>query len=256
MANDFHYMKIRNMLSGDNSPGINLIIPPEDLTKHVPPPERTEDGRYNIVLLQPAGDERHTALGRFMDSWSKLEMALGQTLALVLKLKLDQTPALINSLGTRGIIDTIKDMAPAMLSDDRMGELLSLLDSVKENATRRNNLAHGFWMLEWFIRERRGEPYLQCVQYRAYEPTDAGLRKKIEDPKNKRERLRYMFTIKRILAISASIDNLAARIQSFNRDQLAQEDPKKLSDFTITSGLVSASVTKPFPHGIAGGLKR
>jgi hypothetical protein len=199
----------------DTSAKVEMVLPPEDLSKFTPPPARKEDGTYCFPLYQPDDDERHIALGKIMDAWSKLEMALAQLLSKLLKLPFERMPPLVNSLGNKGVQGAIKDLAPTAFHGEELERLYAMLDRVKKNATRRNNLAHGLWILEWFILDRRGVPYVQPKQVRAYSPSDAETREKIANPRNRKERKNYMFELRRICAIARSIDGLTNDLQRF-----------------------------------------
>ena len=221
--NNFHVMRFHD-LTGNASYKVNLVIPPDDDTNFVAPPEQDEMGVYQLVLRQPTDDARHTALGRFMDVWSKLELTISIMLGRVLGLGFGPVPALVNSLGTRGQLDVIKSLGMTGLTEQQADTFSRILDRVKENNTRRNYLAYGFWMLEWIISDRNGKPGLKPVIYRAYNPTDQETFQKLGKRENRSERKRFLYSVTRINAISRSIEQLMDDLAAFTKELAGKSD--------------------------------
>lgn len=254
MANDFHSMTIRNMLPERVSYKVNAVIPPDDLMDYAPPDVQSPDGSFNVPLLQPAGDQHHLALGRFMDAWSKLEMTLAFLLAGVLELKHSRTTPLTNSLGVRGTLDTISALAHGRISEAKRDELAKLIDRIKENNTRRNYLAHGYWMLEWAVVDQGGKPAALPRIYRAYTPTDPELANKLKNPRNRKERLRFMFAPKRIEALVKAVLALKNDINSFASANfpLIDQPANKQSNIPVAGCFFSAPTAKPATNDVLG----
>ena len=189
------------------------------------------------------------ALGRFMDEWSKLEIALGSLLSRALKLGSGQLPALANSLGTRGILDVLSVQMTRKLPGANVELAQKLLDRVKEKNTQRNYLTHGFWILEWNIVDQGGRPAAIPRVYRGYTPTDPDVAERLKDPRNRKERLRFMFTVKRIDALSLSVGALCLDISRFANRHFNQSKPLKQDvNLPVTDNVFGTAITKPFTN--------
>jgi hypothetical protein len=213
MPNDFHVVNFVTQL-GRVGYDVGIVIPPDDLSGFVTPPERDENGKFNVVMLQPTDQTRHVALGMFMDAWSKLELAISDLLMELLSTSSENMPALMNSLGTRGQIDVISVLGQSALTGSQATQLIDILQSIKTNSTRRNHIVHGYWLLEMVIRDHGGRPAVTYNQYRAYDPSDPKTALKVKDVRNSKERSKYLFSIARIDSITREIGNIMARVQA------------------------------------------
>lgn len=209
-------MTVRHLARGKIPYNVNVIIAREDEPEFEGQVRDDGDGNFTLALIQPHCPERHTALGRFMDQWSKLEIALGILLRQVLRIEHRQLPALMNSLGIRGILDVVSAHLASNTTENCKEVGSKLLERVKEKNTQRNSLIHGFWMLEWNLVDQGGRPAAIPRVYRAYEPTDPEAAERLRDTRNKKDRLRYMFSIKRIEALVSANEDLTFEISAFS----------------------------------------
>jgi hypothetical protein len=73
------------------------------------PPIGSQDKREPKIIgreldvVFPVDDLRHTKLGQFMNSWSRLEQTLSQVLTKLLRIKLGDTITMISAMGTRQV---------------------------------------------------------------------------------------------------------------------------------------------------------
>ena len=208
---EFEYMTVQNMANRE----LNVSFPPSDQTNWTRPPLIGEDGKFNLVFDQPTDQRRHYALGKYMNAWSNLELRLKTWLAAIFQFSTEDLTALLNALGMRGILEALRAHAFKDLDETDAKTLEKLLERVKENNTRRNHIAHGFWMLEWHVREKGPKVFATCHIYRTYLPSNADSREAIKNYKNRKERTKYMFSVARIESSAKGLDTLSEELGNF-----------------------------------------
>ncbi|MDB5693711.1 MAG: hypothetical protein JWO81_2774 [Alphaproteobacteria bacterium] len=166
-------------------------------------------------MEQPTNNERHTALGGFMDAWSKVEMAVSILLSEMLSTDLNNMPPLMNSLGSRGQFDVLNELGASTFDKAAFEELEKLTNRFKANNTRRNYITHGYWLLEILVRNHGGNPALVYQQIRAYSPTNRLEREKLSDRRNVKERTKYYFTLTRLRALTGELHRLWEDLGAF-----------------------------------------
>lgn len=181
---------------------------------------QNEDGTFTIYLKQSFDPARHVALGKFLDEWSKLELSLRFLMTLVFRVPFNATSILSNSLGARGIIDSVGVLGSYRLSENEQRRLTDLLDRFKTNNTRRNHIIHGLWVLEVIISDANGFPRLFYNPVREYKSSDPLHDEKSRDRSNKKFRDNYIFSIRRIHSIRVEVSRLNRDISDFHRDVL------------------------------------
>ena len=194
-------------------------------------PSHREDGTPIIYIEEPADDERHTVLGRFMDAWSRLEHSLTIMLSDTLGIVPPLVYPITNSLGTRGLHDVLKMLRPIGLKEVGQTRLMALLDRVKTQNTRRNSIAHGAWVLELRLYDWGGNIGTRRFQYRFYEPSSPEERQALADkqnPKHRDMRAKYMFSIARISSITREIGRLREDIEGFNLGLMGVPEGQRL----------------------------
>ena len=80
-----------------------VILPPGDPRSEGVQP----DGSFAIRVVEPDIDACHAALGRYMDAWNHVEIALANLVRDILGLSRDALPSLLSGLGTRGQLDAV-----------------------------------------------------------------------------------------------------------------------------------------------------
>ena len=166
------------------------------------------NGKYEVPVIHPQGEERHTVLGIFMDEWSKLEMQVARLLGLALKTDMMEVPVLMNGLGSRGQREVLGTLLCPLLNDQAAANLRGLLDRLKTHATRRNHITHGYWHLEVVFADRNGIPWPNYRQYQRYDPSDAAIRTALDKREPSAARKNYMFSLPRIRSLSAGMERL------------------------------------------------
>ena len=217
-----------------------------------PLPEQTPialpNGMFMIPIIQPQGDVRHISLGRFMDQWSKLEMQIARLLGLAINKRTEEMPVIMHALGSRGQRECLEALLLPRLNDTASAKLQSLLILFKNNATRRNFLAHGYWHLEVVITERNGVPWPNYRQYRRYNPSDAAIRRALDDRSDPKPRKTYMFNLARINSISSELDRLWHEFSRIVSSDL-KDVGKQAIKFSITDAITTAGFgAKPIAH--------
>lgn len=195
-------------------------------------PKLQSTGKYRLELIQPNNDARHIALGRFLDAWSRLEQQIARALAGALAIPWERTSALMNGLGNRGQVDTLRALLPNQLSGEDAETLNRILDRVKANNTKRNNIIHGYWILEVVITDRNGAPHPNYREYRRYDPSDPTVAALLDQRANKHARKSYMFSVARINAITKELERLRDDLASFTTRNL-KNAPDQLIDIPI-----------------------
>lgn len=229
--NPFYAVTVQNRT---NTP-VDFEIQPNEGPLPEQTPVRLPDGRFQVPLIQPQDEARHAALGRFMDQWSKVEMQISRLLALPMRADAEEMPVVMNALGTRGQRETLEALLLPRLNDAARQKLGHLLVALKANATKRNNLVHGYWHLEIVITERNGIPWPNYRQYRRYNPSDAQIRKGLDERTNAKARKTYMFSVARIHSLSRELDRLWHDLSHITAADL-QNSPNQPINFSITNG--------------------
>lgn len=206
-----------------------------------PAPVLLKNGRYGITLIQPQDNKRHAVLGRFMDEWSKIEMQLARLLGLAVNLHPQDTPVLMNSLGTRGQREAIEALLMPRLQMAAGERLTDALASLKTNSTKRNYIVHGFWALEIVIADRNGVPHPNYRQYRRYDPSNEAIRKELDNRVMSQARKTYMFSLPRIDSLTKSLDNLWQALSTITEKDIQLK--KQVVDLTIDTATPFAWAT-------------
>lgn len=213
MLDEFRELRVINRTRGLIRGNFTVSWEPQTATS----PSHDANGHPIIYVKEPNDDERHIALGRFMDAWSTLEDGVATMLSDATGIDLGTVPTFMNALGMRGQLDVISVLGPAGLSDAQQKELAALLDRVKTKNTKRNHLVHGSWLLEYKLLNRKDSLVRVVTQYRVYEPSDPALRDAIKDQSNRKERDKYMFSIARIHTLIEEVNVLRKDVSKFNR---------------------------------------
>lgn len=194
------------------------------------------NGSYRLIYSQPDRRERHYALGEFLDAWSRLEQQIARAIARTVGIEWTQASVLMNGLGNRGQMETIKALLPARLDANGTTELFALCERIKVNNTKRNYLIHGYWLLEVVVKDRNGVPHANFREYRRYDPGDPRVTELLDLRTDKKARKTYMFSIARIRTITSEVRRLTADLRAFLTRQL-KDSPHQTIDLPIGGGV-------------------
>lgn len=197
------------------------------------------NGKFEVPIIHPQDETRHTVLGIFMDEWSKLEMQIARLLAIALRADMMEMPVIMNGLGSRGQREALVALLCPVLTDQASAKLRELLDRFKTHTTRRNHIIHGYWHLEVVFTDRNGVPWPNYRQFRRYDPSDAEIRLALDKREDSAARKTYMFSLPRIRSISAEMERLWHDFSRISESDL-KNSPKKIVNLNLS---YSAPVT-------------
>lgn len=194
-------------------------------------PQRTP-GLIYIDPPLPDPNEKHIALGKFMDTWSKLELMLRQKLEHLL-LTPDQSTAsaISNSMSGKALADMIQTLASLHLKSKDLREYVALLERFLKINTKRNFLVHGAWVVELIVGFKDGEPNVDVFEAREYAPVDRDEREALGDLRNQAKRSRYIFRVTDIERIERDIGILYGDLTKFHNAKLTRRRDPPLAGF-------------------------
>ena len=198
-----------------------IAQPPYPIKIHLPPikgEDRREIPRLcgpELDVVVPADEERHVLLGKFMDAWSLLEETLAFFVSKLVETDNRTTPYIQNSMGTRQLIDMMIGLATLKLAEADAHTMIGLLERVRKLNGKRNALVHGHWLLEVNVYLRHGHAVIDPRFNRELTPLDPIVANKIADPKNQKERVKYIFNAKRIAGATRDTMVLAKDLAEF-----------------------------------------
>jgi hypothetical protein len=190
---------------------VNLNLPGQGA--HDPP--RKIGGQLDITI--PTDNASHLALGRFMHAWSYLENVLTNTVHLLMAVDHDSATLTTGLLGLRKTMDLIAGLARLKLEHQDAKKMINLTERLGKLNSKRNVLVHGGWNLEVNIIALKGEAVLLQRMVRAISPSNPSMRNIIGNPKNQKERVRYVFTINRIEGAKKDTNKLAYDFAELSR---------------------------------------
>lgn len=201
-----------------------------EATKHVialfpgqAPPEKRPGFIYIDPELPPEND-KHAALGRFMDTWSKFELQLrGSIEHLLLSANPSSATAVAYSVSGKALMDLLVSLATIHLTGKDKKAYVDLSERFAKLNTKRNYLVHGSWTLELTVYRRDGEPAVDSQEVREFPPVDAESREALNDFHNQSARGRYLFTLKKIADAENDVATLHRDFNTFHRAKLAPQ---------------------------------
>ncbi|MDQ7780978.1 MAG: hypothetical protein RDV41_14875 [Planctomycetota bacterium] len=188
---------------------ITLLLP------GMPEPEGVEPPHIVLRVEFPDMEPYHACLGRFLDEWGKLEIQLRLLFKSLLGTDHSRAMALSAGLSGKALTDALVSLADVALAQADLDTFIVLTERLKSLTQRRNYLIHGYWMAEIIaFNQRNGDVTFKLKVVREYPPTSSRAREALANPKNQRERAKYVFQRKRIDQIAANVaalrDDLAA----------------------------------------------
>jgi len=213
MLTGFDHFLVVDRTNGLLTGGFEVSLAPQTADS----PEHNSSGMPIIYIKEPTDNARHIALGKFMDAWSKLENCIASSLCDATGLHRMNADVLMNALGTRGQLEVISLLGFSGLPAAQETTLRALLGRVRNNNTRRNHIVHGSWALEAKLYDANGKAIVRLTQQRRYPVSDPEMREALKRPENKRERAKYVFSVRRIQGITKELEQLSEDFSAFHR---------------------------------------
>jgi len=184
---------------------VQLVLPPASK-----PDTRTQIRTVGPILdvTVPQDTTRHDKLGLFLNAWGALESTLTMLLAKILEIRIGEAHLIFPKLGTKNAVDLLDGLGRRKLAPADAEALTNLLERLGKMNTKRNILVHGRWVLEASVLNRKGQAVLVTQFLRETTPTDPDVEFAASNPKNQKERVRYTFTLKRMIAAARDTDTL------------------------------------------------
>lgn len=182
-------------------------------------PVTAPDGTVQILFPMPTDlDAHHTELGRFMDTWSRLEHIILSLVAGLLDTKHENAKVIMNALGIKALIDVMLPLASPSLNEDDMAKFVRLTDRLSKLNTKRNYLVHGHWVLEAIVSRKEGRVCVSSQPIREYTPNDPKVRADLGDLTKQKARAKYCFTPSRLKGTANDVERLMDDLADFSRD--------------------------------------
>lgn len=169
--------------------------------------DRRFDGKGDLRVLRirnPTTDDHHIALGKFLDAWSGLEVAVFSAVAKLFGTDIQRATILSGLVGTRGLVDllgALSQLAPQI----PLGQVTRLADRLKELNTKRNKIVHGHWLLEAVIYLNDNEAQLKTRLFRFYTPNNPAVTESLKDLKNQKARSAHLFSLNKLSVITKEV---------------------------------------------------
>ena len=124
------------------------------------PPTTRLIGMVYVEADLPPENDKHIALGRFLDTWSKLELQLRQYVQKFLFTAHEPTARTVAyTLSQRTLSDMLLNLASMHLSGKDRAAFNKLCERYGKLNTKRNYLVHGSWVLEAVWKIGSGIPF-------------------------------------------------------------------------------------------------
>lgn len=192
---------------------VSVHLPSTD--KDAPVFPRLNGPHLDVVV--PASDDRHLLLGKFMDAWSRLERQLTFFVSTLLECDLRTAGHTQSSMGMRQILDLLTGLSQLKLTPQHCAQMTTLLERVRKQNGKRNVLVHGMWVLEANVYVKRGTPVVNSQFVRELTPVDPEKAKAISDPRNQRERVKYLFNLRRLAGTIRETEAVAIDLGNFRQ---------------------------------------
>jgi len=182
--------------------------------------------RPGLVYLDPEippENDKHIALGKFMDTWSKFEAHLRLKLEDFLLTADDATARAVSySLSGKALMDMLLNLASRHLKRDRV-PYTKLSERFGKLNTKRNYLVHGFWAIELIVFRSKDTPHVNAVEVREYAPIDTETRDSLNDLRNQKARTKYQFTLPQINQAERDVAALNKDFATFHATRLVRQ---------------------------------
>lgn len=210
---------MRIIREAKNLPGHVHLMPPVPGVAPTNEGWRINEGGEPEITIHvefPDMDPYHLALGRFLDTYGKLELKLHSVARFMIGAGHEVGAAVTSSLSGKSLIDLITTLAETCLPDDHHKELVGLMERLKKINTKRNHLVHGYWAAEVVVyNERDGRLAINVSVNREYMPISKSDRLGLLQRKNQKLRDKYMFSPPRIVAAGVDVDTFHDDLSTF-----------------------------------------
>lgn len=125
-------------------------------------------------------EPRDLALGRYMDTWSRMEGMLYFILRYLLRTDDGATQAITAALTARQWKDLLTAMGVQRLTDEGSKRLTNLCERFSKHNTKRNNIVHGSWALTVHVKDAGdGRSEFTTTWVRSYRPVQQDIAKDV-----------------------------------------------------------------------------
>lgn len=126
--------------------------------------------------LQPLPtEERDRSLGRYMDTWSRMEGLLSFVTSEILNIDQAAGQTISAAIMTRQAIDLLEAAAKLRLNETGVTRTLEICKKLIRRNMRRNSIAHGRWIMHVSLKD--DGPSAEWVRVRSHiDPEKTGLR--------------------------------------------------------------------------------
>ena len=193
-------------------------------------------GKVYLEDYFPVGDEHHTILGKYLDSWSHAETAIAEMFHGVLRAERRQAYLLCRAMNQRMIHDALFELGTQRFTDEGISHLERVIALIRAANQKRNVIVHGAWVIEVAMFGRRGTTQFKVRLLREITPQDHRTGFELVNLRNQRDRLRYCYDLKRIQAASREAMGLSAAIKVF-RDQIASYEKQPSGSWRLSGFL-------------------
>lgn len=173
------------------------------------------DGIKKYPIPFPLDDDHHTALGKFLDAWSRLEISIDALISQLFGVDYNKTKIVTGALGTRATVDILVSLTAVQLSAELAKVAEGLAERLKGLNTKRNRLVHGVWTLEAIVDVVKGEPRIRSRIYRMFVPGDPRIVQKLGDLRNQKARTSFMFSPKQLAGTTHNVNKLREDFADF-----------------------------------------
>ena len=164
-------------------------------------------------------------------------MALSSLFAGLVGCSSSKGDAIFSKIGMRQVTQIIKNLSTAVLSNQSILELENLITRLTSLNGKRNILVHGRWTMEIVVWGYKGSLHWKAVLWRGVEPDDFRDLSKVYDIRNQKERIRYLYNLKRIQGLVRDALILVRDIRSFQRRHPVLHRPDAAGGWQVSEWL-------------------
>lgn len=170
-----------------------------------------------IDLTPPDMTPYHVCLGRFMNDWGRLEVALHGLFAEMLGVDAGTASAISRQFSGKSLREVIESLSSHVLSDSKHRELVNLGERFGGLSSKRNKIVHGFWVIEVIVTD--GKPgkgsKVRIDTVRQYASISSATEKLLADVTQQKLRCQNLFNIAAINETGRDAISLAGDVSRF-----------------------------------------
>lgn len=170
-----------------------------------------------INLTPPDMTPYHVCLGRFMNDWGRLEVALYRLFADLLGVDVGTADAISRQFSGKSLRELIESLSSHVLCEARHRELVNLGERFGGLSTKRNKIVHGFWVIEVIVTDgtRGNGSKVRIDTVRQAANISNAEEKLLGDIKQQKLRSQLLFNIAAINDVARNAITLASDIARF-----------------------------------------